>query len=56
MKKNENSLIKVKNNVRSNLSSTFVRNKIKEGKSITIDGREIVTTYDKWKNRIGWGF
>lgn len=29
---------------------------VKEGKSITIDGREIVTTYDKWKNRIGWGF
>ncbi len=34
LKKNINSFIKVKNNVRSNLSSTFVRNKIKEGKSI----------------------
>lgn len=29
---------------------------VKEGKSITIDGREIVTTYDKWKNRMGWAF
>lgn len=34
LKKHENSFIKVKNNVRSNLSSTFVRQKIKEGKSI----------------------
>lgn len=32
--KNKKSLIKVKNNVRSNLSSTFVRNKIRNGKSI----------------------
>ena len=32
--KNKDSLIKVKNNVRSNLSSTFVRTKIREGKSI----------------------
>ncbi len=31
---NINSFIKVKNNVRSNLSSTFVRKKIREGKSI----------------------
>ena len=30
----KDSFIKVKNNVRSNLSSTFVRNKIKERKSI----------------------
>ena len=30
----KDSFIKVKNNVRSNLSSTFVRNKINEGKSI----------------------
>lgn len=29
---------------------------VKAGRSITIDGREIVTTYDKWKNRMGWGF
>lgn len=32
--KHKDSFIKVKNNVRSNLSSTFVRNKINEGKSI----------------------
>ena len=32
--KYKDSLIKVKNNVRSNLCSTFVRNKLKEGKSI----------------------
>lgn len=31
---NEKSFIKVKNSVRSSLSSSFVRNKIKEGKSI----------------------
>lgn len=34
LKANANSFIKVKNNVRSNLSSTFVRRKIREGKSI----------------------
>lgn len=34
LKEHKDSLIKVKNNVRSNLSSTFVRNKIKQGKSI----------------------
>lgn len=32
--KYKDSLVKVKNNVRSNLSSTFARNKLKEGKSI----------------------
>lgn len=32
--KNKNAFIRVKNNIRSNLSSTFVRNKIKDGKSI----------------------
>lgn len=32
--RNACSFIKVKNNVRSNLSSTFVRRKIREGKSI----------------------
>ena len=32
--KHKDSFIKVKNNIRSNLSSTFVRNKINEGKSI----------------------
>lgn len=32
--KHKDAFIKVKNNVRSNLSSTFVRNKINEGKSI----------------------
>ncbi len=34
LRDNRSSFIKVKNNVRSNLSSTFVRNKIREGKSI----------------------
>lgn len=34
LKLHKDSLIKVKNNIRSNLSSTFVRNKIKQGKSI----------------------
>lgn len=34
LNRNKQYLIKVKNNVRSNLSSTFVRNKRKEGKSI----------------------
>ena len=34
LKKYKNSLIKVNNNVRSNLSSTFVREKLKENKSI----------------------
>lgn len=29
---------------------------VREGKNITIDGREIVNTYDKWKGRMGWGF
>ncbi len=34
LNKNKSSFIKVKNNVRSNLSSTFVRKKLREGKSI----------------------
>lgn len=34
LSKNRNSFIKIKNNVRSNLSSTFVREKIRRGKSI----------------------
>ena len=34
LKKNKSSFIKVKNNIRSSLSSTFVRNKIKEEKSV----------------------
>lgn len=34
LKENENTFIKAKNNITSNLSSTFVRGKIKEGKSI----------------------
>ena len=32
--KYKSSLLKVKNNIRSNLSSTFVRDKLKHGKSI----------------------
>ncbi len=34
LSENKSSFIKVKNNIRSNLSSTFVRDKIKAGKSI----------------------
>ena len=34
LKENENSFVKVKNNIRSSLSSSFVREKIREGKSI----------------------
>lgn len=34
LNENKNSFIKVKNNIRSNLSSSFVREKIKRGKSI----------------------
>lgn len=34
LKKNKSSFIKVKNNIKSNISSTFVRDKIKRGKSI----------------------
>jgi nicotinate-nucleotide adenylyltransferase len=34
LKEHENNFIKAKNNITSNLSSTFVRGKIKEGKSI----------------------
>lgn len=34
LKKYRNSLIKVKENIRSNISSTFVREKLKQGKSI----------------------
>ncbi len=51
LKKNANSLIKVKNNVRSNLSSTFVRNKIKEGKSIRYLTPEEVYLYIE-KNKL----
>lgn len=34
LKKNKSAFIKVKNNIKSNMSSSFVRNKIKRGKSI----------------------
>lgn len=34
LKEHQSSFIKVSNNIRSNLSSTFVRNKLKRGKSI----------------------
>lgn len=34
LKEHEETFIKVKENVRSNLSSTFIRDKIRQGKSI----------------------
>ena len=50
LKAHKDSFIKVKNNVRSNLSSTFVRNKIKEGKSIRYLTPDEVVNYMKENN------
>lgn len=47
LKKHKDSLIKVKNNVRSNLSSTFVRSKIRQGKSIRYLTTDEVYNYIK---------
>ena len=49
-KENEKSFIKVKNNVRSGLSSSFVREKIKEGKSIRYFTPDEVYSYIKANN------
>jgi len=50
LKENEKSFIKVKNNVRSGLSSSFVREKIKEGKSIRYFTPDEVYSYIKVNN------
>lgn len=50
LKENENSFIKVKNNIRSSLSSSFVREKIREGKSIRYFTPDEVYSYIKTNN------
>lgn len=50
LKKNEDTFIKVKNSVRSSLSSSFVRKKIKEGKSIRYFTPDEVYFYIKENN------
>ena len=50
LKENEKSFIQVKNNVRSGLSSSFVRKKIKEGKSIRYFTPDEVYSYIKVNN------
>lgn len=50
LKENEKSFIKVKNNVRSSLSSSFVREKIREGKSIRYFTPDEVYSYIKTNN------
>jgi len=54
LKENEKSFIKVKNNVRSGLSSSFVREKIKEGKSIRYFTPDEVYSYIKVNNLFKW--
>ena len=50
LKENENSFVKVKNNIRSSLSSSFVREKIREGKSIRYFTPAEVYSYIKTNN------
>lgn len=50
LKENKTSFIKVKNNIRSSLSSSFVREKIKEGKSIRYFTPDEVCSYIKANN------
>lgn len=50
LKENENSFVKVKNNIRSSLSSSFVREKIREGKSIRYFTLDEVYSYIKTNN------
>lgn len=50
LKENEKSFIKVKNNIRSGLSSSFVREKIKEGKSIRYFTPDEVYSYIETNN------
>lgn len=54
LKENEKSFIKVKNNVRSGLSSSFVREKIREGKSIRYFTPDEVYSYIKANNLFKW--
>ena len=54
LKENEKSFIQVKNNVRSGLSSSFVREKIKEGKSIRYFTPDEVYSYIKANNLFKW--
>lgn len=51
LKKNEQSFIKAKNNITSNLSSTYVREKLKKGKSIKYLAPDEVVDYIK-KNKL----
>lgn len=50
LKKHENSFVKVKNNIKSGLSSSFVREKIKQGKSIRYFTPDEVYNYIKENN------
>ena len=50
LKENENSFVKVKNNIRSSLSSSFVREKIREGKSIRYFTPDEVYSYINTNN------
>ena len=50
LKRNQASFIKVKENIRSNISSTFVRDKIKQGKSIRYLTPDEVYYYIKENN------
>lgn len=50
LKKHENSFMKVKNNIKSGLSSSFVREKIKQGKSIRYFTPDEVYNYIKENN------
>ncbi len=50
LKKHENSFVKVKNNIKSGLSSSFVREKIKQGKSIRYFIPDEVYNYIKENN------
>ncbi len=50
LKTNKESFIKVKKNIKTNLSSTYVREKLKEGKSIKYIAPEEVIEYIKQNN------
>ena len=51
LKKNKNSLIKLDNNIRTNMSSTFVRKKIRDGKSVRFLVPDSVLSYIE-KNKL----
>lgn len=50
LKTNKESFIKVEKNIKTNLSSTYVREKLKEGKSIRYIAPEEVIVYIKQNN------